>query len=163
MLLRRATAADAPRIGQLFYDTITQVNCADYTPVQINAWRGGWQNLAGWEAKIEAQYFLAAEDETTGTLGGFASLASDGYLDFLFVSAAYQRQGIARQLLTALLAQAACLNLPSLYTDASVTAQPFFFRYGFVVAQEQQLLVRGVALPNYRMVRPLPFFSSLTS
>ncbi|RSK44547.1 GNAT family N-acetyltransferase [Hymenobacter perfusus] len=163
MLLRRATAADAPRIGQLFYDTITQVNCADYTPVQLEAWRGGWQNLAGWETKIEVQYFLVAEDKATATLGGFASLAPDGYLDFLFVSAAYQRQGIARQLLTALLDQAACLKLPDIYTDASVTAQPFFFRHGFAVAQEQQLLVRGVELLNYRMVRPLSFSSSPTS
>lgn len=162
MQLRRATPADAPRIGQLFYDTITQVNCADYTPAQVAAWRGGWQNLAGWEAKIEAQYFLVAED-AAGTLGGFGSLASDGLLDFLFVHAAHQRQGIARQLLSALLAQGAYLQLPSVHTNASATARPFFARHGFTVERAQQLTVRGVELLNYRMVLPFSFSSSLTS
>lgn len=162
MLLRRATAADAPRIGQLFYDTITQVNCADYTPAQVEAWRGGWQNLAGWEAKIAAQHFLVAESSASEPLGGFASLAPDGYLDFLFVSAAHQRQGIACQLLTTLLTEGVHLHLASVYTDASATARPFFARYGFVVERAQQLLVRGVELLNYRMVRPLSSSSSHT-
>ncbi|RSK34527.1 GNAT family N-acetyltransferase [Hymenobacter metallilatus] len=150
MLLRRATAADAPRIGQLFYDTITQVNAADYTPAQVAAWRAGWQNLPGWAAKIEQQYFLVAE-ATPDTLGGFASLASDGYLDFLFVSAAHQRQGIARQLLTALLEQAVRLGLSGVHTDASSTARPFFSHHGFRLKREQELVVRGVRLTNYRM------------
>jgi putative acetyltransferase len=162
MLLRRATAADAPRIGQLFYDTITQVNCADYTPVQVAAWRGGWQNLPGWEAKIAAQYFLVAQDATTHALRGFASLEPDGYLDFLFVSATHQRQGIARQLLTALLHRAETLRLTHITTDASITARPFFARQGFVMERAQQPVVRGVALHNYRMVLPLAFSPSLT-
>lgn len=155
MLLRRATALDVPHIGQLFYDTITQVNCADYAPVQVEAWRAGWQNTAGWEAKIHDQYFVVAEEETTAALGGFASLATNGYLDFLFVSAQHQRQGVARQLLAALLAYAAQLGLPAVYTDASITARPFFARQGFVVEREQQPVVRQVALTNYRMVKAL--------
>ncbi|MGO8610102.1 GNAT family N-acetyltransferase, partial [Rhizobium johnstonii] len=78
---------------------ITQVTCADYTPAQVAAWRAGWQNLPGWEAKIDAQHFLVAED-AAGRLGGFGSLAPDGLLDFLFVSPDCQRQGVARQLLS---------------------------------------------------------------
>ncbi|QIX63191.1 GNAT family N-acetyltransferase [Hymenobacter sp. BT18] len=154
MLLRRAQADDASRIGQLFYDTITRINAADYSPVQVEAWRGGWQNLAGWQDKIREQYFLVAEQDAE--LMGFASLAADGYLDFLFVSADHQRQGIARQLWQALLAEATRLGLTQVYTNASCTARPFFAHQGFVVEREQQPVVRGVALTNYRMVRPLP-------
>ncbi|MDU0368943.1 GNAT family N-acetyltransferase [Hymenobacter endophyticus] len=163
MLLRRATAADAPRIGQLFYDTITQVNCADYTAAQVAAWRGGWQNLPGWEAKIGSQHFLVAEDDATRPLSGFASLAADGYLDFLFVNTRHQRRGIAGQLLLALLDHATHLGLASLYTDASVTARPFFNHYGFTVEREQQMVVRGVELPNYRMVRSVPLSPASSS
>ncbi|MCR5886390.1 GNAT family N-acetyltransferase [Hymenobacter sp. J193] len=153
MLLRRATAADAVGIGQLFYDTITEINAAYYSPEQVGAWRGGWQNLAGWQATIQAQHFLVAEAD--GALAGFASLAPDGYLDFLFVSARHQRQGVARLLLHALLAEATRLELTLVYTDASRTAQPFFAHYGFQVEREQHPVVRGVALLNYRMVRPV--------
>lgn len=154
MLLRRATADDASRIGQLFYDTITRINAADYSPVQVEAWRGGWQNLAGWQAKIREQHFLVAEQGTD--LTGFASLAADGYLDFLFVSASHQRQGVARQLWQALRAEARRLGLAQVYTNASCTARPFFAHQGFVVEREQQPVVRGVALTNYRMVLLLP-------
>ncbi|WP_400191154.1 GNAT family N-acetyltransferase [Hymenobacter sp. B81] len=153
MLLRRATAADAAGIGQLFYDTITEVNAADYSAAQVEAWRGGWQNLAGWQSKIRAQHFLVAED--AGALAGFTSLAPDGYLDFMFVSARHQRQGVARRLLQALLAEATARGLPQVYTDASRTARDFFTHHGFQVVREQHPVVRGVALVNYRMVRPV--------
>ena len=153
MLLRRATAADTPRIGQLFYDTITHVNCADYSSGQVAAWRAGYQNQSGWEAKIAAQHFLVAETvDSSGELAGFASLTPEGYLDFLFVSHRHQRQGVAHQLLTALLEQAARLALTTVHTDASLTARPFFARYGFAVEQEQRPVLRGVELVNYRMV-----------
>jgi putative acetyltransferase len=161
MMLRRATFADVPHIGQLFYDTITQVNCADYTPAQVEAWRGGWQNTAGWEAKVQAQHFLVAE--ATDGLAGFGSICPDGYLDFLFVSARHQRQGVARELLHALLRHATGLGLSAVHTDASRTARPFFAHHGFVVEQEQHPVVRGVALPNYRMVKQLPIFHSDSS
>lgn len=162
MTLRRATAADAGRIGQLFYDTITHVNCADYTPAQVAAWRAGWQNTAGWEVKIREQHFLVADDDATAALAGFASLTPEGYLDFLFVSFQHQGQGVARQLLSALLAHAAHAQLPTVYTDASITARPFFAHHGFQVEREQQLVLRGVALTNYRMVKPLAEPSLLT-
>ncbi|QJX48396.1 GNAT family N-acetyltransferase [Hymenobacter taeanensis] len=158
MLLRRATVADIPHIGQLFYTTITEINSADYSPAQIEAWRGGWQNTAGWQAKLEAQYFLVAE--APDGLAGFASLCPDGYLDFLFVSAQHQRQGVARELLQALLQQAAALGLSTVHTDASRTARPFFAHHGFVVERAQQPVIRGVEIPNFRMVKPLTFLHS---
>ncbi|TGD80618.1 GNAT family N-acetyltransferase [Hymenobacter wooponensis] len=160
MILRRATLADIPHIGQLFYDTITQINSADYSPDQVEAWRGGWQNTAGWQAKVEAQHFLVAEAPTG--LAGFASLRPDGYLDFLFVSAQHQRQGIAKLLLHALLQQATLLGLPTVHTDASRTARPFFAHYGFEVEGQQQPVIRGVEVPNFRMVKLLTVLHSDT-
>lgn len=163
MILRQATSADIPQIGQLFYDTITQVNSRDYTPAQVEAWRGGWQNTAGWQAKLAAQVFLVAETPE-GSLAGFGSLCpSTGLLDFLFVSARHQGQGVAGQLLRALLGQAARLGLPEVHTEASLTARPFFAHFGFGQAQEQQPVIRGVALTNFRMVRPLAISSPSTS
>ncbi|TGE04146.1 GNAT family N-acetyltransferase [Hymenobacter fodinae] len=160
MILRRATEADIPHIGQLFYDTITQINSADYSPAQVEAWRGGWQNTAGWQEKVAAQYFLVAEVPTG--LTGFASLCPNGYLDFLFVSARHQGQGVARQLLHALLHHATGLGLPSVHTDASRTARPFFAHHGFMVERAQEPVIRGVEVPNFRMVKPLAVLHSDT-
>ncbi|SNC64414.1 putative acetyltransferase [Hymenobacter gelipurpurascens] len=155
MILRQATAADVPQIGQLFYDTITQVNSRDYSLAQVEAWRGGWQNTAGWEEKVAAQHFLVAE-APDGSLSGFGSLCpTTGLLDFLFVSAHCQGQGIARQLVQALLGHATALGLTAVHTEASLTARPFFAHCGFQQVQEQQPIIRGVALTNFRMVKPL--------
>lgn len=155
MILRQATAADVPQIGQLFYDTISQVNSRDYTPAQVEAWRAGWLNTASWLAKLDAQYFLVA-GEADGSLAGFGYLCpTSGLLDFLFVSARHQRQGVAQELLKTLLNRAVSLGLSVVHTNASVTAQPFFERQGFVVERAQQIVVRGVELSNYRMVKHL--------
>jgi putative acetyltransferase len=162
MILRQATPADIPQMGQLFYDTITQVNSRDYTPAQVEAWRGGWQNTPGWQAKLAAQYFLVAQ-APEGGLAGFGSLCpGTGLLDFLFVSARHQGQGVARQLLQALLGQAARLGLSEVHTEASLTARPFFVHFGFGQAREQQPIIRGVALTNFRMIRPLAISSPST-
>lgn len=162
MILRQATSADVPQIGQLFYDTITQVNSRDYTPAQIEAWRGGWQNTAGWQAKVAAQYFLVAE-MADGSLAGFGSLCpTSGLLDFLFVSARHQGQGVSGQLLRELLGQATRLGLSEVRTEASLTARPFFAHFGFGQEQAQQPVIRGVALPNFRMVKPLAIPSPST-
>lgn len=44
---------------------------------------------------------------------------------------------------------------PSLTTNASITARPFFERFGFVVLAEQHPVTRGVRLTNYRMEKRL--------
>ena len=38
-----------------------------------------------------------------------------------------------------------------LYAQVSLTARPFFEHAGFTVVSELQLLVRGLALKNFRM------------
>ena len=64
-------------------------------------------------------------------------------------------QGIASRLYDAVEAAAREQGIRSLFTEASELARRLFERKGFVVAERQDLMVRGVAIHNYRMAKAL--------
>ena len=92
--------------------------------------------------------FVAAQGE--GVLG-FAEFEGDGHIDTLYVHHEYQGCGIATRLLETIEAEARRLGLARLYTEASITARPFFERRGFSVVTPQRVEVRGQTFRNYRM------------
>jgi hypothetical protein len=48
-------------------------------------------------------------------------------------------------------AAAVARMIESLFSDVSITAKPFFERWGFEVERSQLMTVRDVALENFRM------------
>jgi putative acetyltransferase len=82
-------------------------------------------------------------------------LESGGHIDRVYVSADHQRQGIGRALLAAVVAEARQIGVAQLFTEASITARPFFEAQTFVVLAPQVVTVRGVDFLNYRMGRVL--------
>jgi putative acetyltransferase len=154
LTLRPATATDLAALTALFYNTITTVNAADYDEAQVAAWRAGASNREGWLRRIAEQQFRVAERGET--VVGFGSLSNDGYLDLLYVHRDMQRQGIARRLLEELEHVARTRGLSEITSDVSLTARPFFERYGFVVVREQQVVLRGIELTNFKMTKTLP-------
>ena len=107
-----------------------------------------------WNAEIARRRpDLVAEE--AGRPVGFAELEPDGHIDRVYVSADHQRRGIGRQLLAAVVAEARRVGLARLYTEASITARPFFESQGFVVLAPQVVTCRGVEFVNYRMERVL--------
>lgn len=152
--LRRAGAADLGAVLNLFRETVTTVNARDYSPAQIEAWATGADFPERWQARINSQYFLLAEDPEIG-LAGFGSLAADGYVDLLYVNAARQRCGIGSLLLGKLIHQAYQLGLTTLTSDVSHTAKPLFTALGFQTIRAQEKDVRGVTLTNFAMQRNL--------
>jgi putative acetyltransferase len=153
MQLRRANAADLDAIRQLYYDTITTVNTADYDPTQIAMWATGYTNLPRWEAALAEQDFFVAEAD--GQLVGFSSITPDGYLDFMFVHRDYQRRGIARQLLVAVEQVAAARNLPKIWAEVSITARPFFAAHGYTITERFLKTVNGVSFDDAVMTKVL--------
>ena len=99
--------------------------------------------------KIAASRVLVAVKEASPV--GFITTVDD-YIDLLFVSPDYSRQGIASALLNALL-----IRPPErvLTVEASITAKPFFERHGFSVIEQQQVEARGERFLNYRMRREI--------
>lgn len=146
MFLREYESRDCPALAQLFYETVHTVNRRDYTQSQVDAWATGTVDLAAWDASFIAHHTLVAEED--GIILGFADMASDGYLDRLYIHKDHQRRGIATALCNAL--EAAC-DAPCFTTHASLTARPFFEKRGYRAVKAQQVERRGVFLTNFVM------------
>ena len=151
--LRPYRPEDAPALLDLYRDTIRRVNSRDYSPVQIAAWASDDIDTVRWFGRFIGRYVPVAEEG--GRPIGFAELESNGHIDRVYVSADHQRCGVGRQLLTALVAEARGVGLARLFTEASITARPFFEAHEFTVLAPQVVMCRGVEFVNYRMERVL--------
>ena len=60
--------------------------------------------------------------------------------------------GVASMLCEALEAHSFSFGSERITTHASITAKPFFFKRGYQIVKEQQVMREGVSLTNYVMV-----------
>jgi putative acetyltransferase len=151
--IRNYRLGDAPALLALFKDTIRRVNCRDYSPPQIAAWASDEIDLEVWTKRFDSRPVFVAEvtEADRTTLAGFADLEPDGHLDRFFVSADYQRRGVGRALLAAIIDHARQAHIGRIFTEASITARPFFLSQGFHEITPQTFTWRGVEFLNYRM------------
>jgi putative acetyltransferase len=154
MDVRSFQPADTAAILALFRDTVHRINSRDYTPEQVHAWAPAEMDHGRWAARLQASFTVVAEED--GALLGFANLEADGHVDCLYTHAAHQGRGVATALMQALEGKARGLGLIRLFTEASITARPFFERRGFVVLAQQEVELRGVRFVNFRMEKRLP-------
>ena len=153
MKIRSFEPPDAAQIAQLFHDTVREVNCRDYSSQQVKAWAPDDLNFRNWIEVCSGRSTYVAEID--GLIVGFAELETNGHIDCFYCHKNYQRCGVGRQLYTAIAAEALALNLPNLFTEASITARPFFQRLGFTIVREQQVMCRGETFTNYAMQKLL--------
>ncbi|GIP29444.1 acetyltransferase [Paenibacillus sp. J23TS9] len=154
--IRKFEVQDAGPILDLFYETVHTVNVRDYTREQLDAWAPLGDKSAkrlGWERSLASHITYVAE--IAGTIAGFGDMTNEGYIDRLYVHSRYQRQGIATALLKTLEDEAIRLGAVKLFTEASITAKPFFERHGYSVVKEQTVIRSGVSLINYQMVKSI--------
>ena len=143
---------DAQATIDIFLRAIREVASKDYSPAEIAAW------AKVDDAEIWAQYrasrptWLALDGSTPI---GFTDLKSDGCLDMMFVSPDYQGKGVASLLLAAVERAARKQGLQQIFTEASLTARPFFERKGFGVVAAQRVEKRGQTLSNFLMEKAL--------
>jgi putative acetyltransferase len=93
--------------------------------------------------------------EEGGEVVGFCELEEDGHLDMFYVRKDAVGRGIGRSLYKAAERAALGWNLGRVFTEASVTARPFFERWGFRVVSERRVWRRGVELTNFAMEKAL--------
>ena len=149
MNIRSYRAADCPLLAQLFYDTVHTVNARDYSPAQLAAWATGSVDLAAWNRSFLQHHTLVAID--ADQIVGFGDMDQNGFLDRLYVHHAFQRRGVARAILQQLEEQAKARGVTRFTTHASITARPFFERFGYMVLQRNQVVRAGISLTNYTM------------
>ena len=146
MILRKYKSADCPKLAKLFYDTVHCVNCKDYTEEQIDAWATGNIDIALWDKSFSEHYTIVAEKD--GIIIGFGDIASDGYLDRLYVHKNYQNIGTATAICDMLEKSVKSCKIT---THASITAKGFFEKRGYNVVKKQQVKRKQILLTNYIM------------
>ncbi|UBF27834.1 GNAT family N-acetyltransferase [Kovacikia minuta CCNUW1] len=153
MRIRTYEKGDTEELMQLFYDTVHEVNIQDYTQEQVNAWAPDNMSLEAWSEGFEDRFVYIAEEG--GTISGFGELEPNGHIARFFCHKAFQRQGVGSQILNQIEAQAKSLGLLRLFTEASITARPFFEHKGFVVLSQEVVDRRGQKLMRFQMEKKL--------
>lgn len=153
MIIRKFELRDAEQIARLFHDTIRIVNLGDYTQEQVEAWAPDDIHFRNWADKCSSRCTFVAEKD--GRIVGYGELEANGHLDHLYVHHEHQRQGAAGTLYAALESEARRLGIARIFTEASITARPFFERMGYQVVREQTVHCRGQSFINYAMEKNL--------
>jgi N-acetylglutamate synthase-like GNAT family acetyltransferase len=149
MLIREFDISDTEEIMQLFYDAVHSINIRDYSPEQVDAWAPKDMDYAQWSDRLQSRMTYVAEEE--GKVIGFAELEKTGHIGCFYCHADYQTMGVGTQLLNQIQLTAKKLGLQKLFTEASITARPFFERRGFRVITPQEVERRGMKFINYVM------------
>jgi len=151
--VRRYTPADLTGLIALFRDTVRRVNARDYSEQQVRAWAPDEIDARQWRHRFDNKTVWVADLD--GVPVGFVDVARDGLIDMLYVHADHQGEGIASRLLRTVEGSARTRGLLRLFTEASITARPFFEHRGFRVIAPQRVMRWAQEFLNYRMDKPL--------
>ena len=151
--VRRYTPNDLTGLIALFRDTVRRINARDYSEQQVRAWAPDAIDARRWSHRFENKTVWVADLD--GAPVGFVDVARDGLIDMLYVHADHQGEGIASRLLRTVEASAQARGLLRLFTEASITARPFFEHRGFRVIAPQRVMRWAQEFLNYRMDKPL--------
>jgi len=153
MHIRRFRPGEEATLFEVYRSAIHLIASKDYTEAQVQAWAPANLDPDQWTQRIRSiQPFVAQEGER---IVGYADVQANGYIDHFFVSGHHPRRGIGSALMATIENEAARLRLTELTSNVSLTAQPFFARFGFAVVERRAPVVRGVAVPNALMRRLL--------
>lgn len=153
MTIRKAENSDIPEIIKLYDETVRAVNSKDYNKQEVEVWASSAENPGMWKNRIAEQYFIVAE--AGGMIVGFSSIASDGYLDYMYVHKDYQRKGAARKLLEEIELKAVEQKNIEIYSHVSRTAKGFFEKNGYIHSGDKIDPFRGVVFVNSIMKKKI--------
>ncbi|SEF48941.1 GNAT family N-acetyltransferase [Vibrio hangzhouensis] len=147
--IRNYERKDAHVTWELKFQTIRNINIRDYSSEQVTAWAPANFDMDVWLKRVDnMKPFIA---ELNGQVVGFADLQQDGYIDHFFCHADYQGIGVGRALMEHIFSIGRLNGVSRYYSAVSLTARPFYERYGFRVVKEQQMEVNGLLLTNFVM------------
>ncbi len=131
--IRLAREEDAEAISLVIVDALRHTNARDYSPAIIDRVVENFSPDAVRGLLRSRMVFVAAEG---GTVFGTGSL--DGaVVRTLFVSPSVQKSGIGSRLMAAIMGAAQAQGVKTLAVPSSVTAEGFYARLGFKVAEDR--------------------------
>lgn len=147
--IRNYKKSDAPDLWRLFYHTIRNINIRDYSQAQVKSWAPDDFDSEVWQTKMDAiSPFIA---EIDGEIVGYTDLQENGLIDHFFCHHEYQGQGVGRSLMNHVLSVGQSKRISRFYSEVSITACPFYEKFGFTIMKEQTVEVRGEKLKNFVM------------
>ncbi|PGT17305.1 GNAT family N-acetyltransferase [Bacillus cereus] len=149
IIIRTFQKEDLEQVLQLFYETVHTVNAKDYNLLQLQAWAPERLDRESWLQSLEKNISYVADNN--GLIVGFGDYNDEQYIDRLFTHKDYQGKGIASYILQKLEEEAVKLQHRDIYTEASITAKPFFERKGYICIKEQKKQRNGQFFINYVM------------
>jgi len=153
MNLRLYQPADLEALALLFTASVHVLAAGHYNVAQREAWAPRPPDLALWRVRLAPLRTLVAE--AGAALAGFIAYAGDGHLQYLYCGPAFAGQGVAFLLYGCAEAQLRSAGVAQCYTEASLTARPFFERQGFVMLHEEEAQVGGQRLRRFAMRKAL--------
>ena len=150
--IREFKIGDEIEIYQLFYDTVHQVNIKDYTKEQVDVWAPTSSlETEGWAKKFpETKPIIATvEDEIVG----FAEFEPNGHIDCFYCHHEWIGKGVGSALMKEILQRAKNKHIHLIFAEVSITAKPFFEKWGFRIVTQQTIVRKGVELTNFKMER----------
>lgn len=149
MKIRNYQIADTQQIVELFYDSVHQINIRDYTKAQVDAWAPADIDLEIWIKSLSSKLTFVAEEGDI--IAGFGELETNGHIDRFYCHKDFQRKKVGTQILECLEAKAKDLGINKIFTEASITAKPFFERHKFIAIKKQEVERRGKKFINFAM------------
>lgn len=136
------------QIVELFTNTVHKINKKDYSKEQLNVWANQDYDLEIWEKRFEKNkpYLCVLKDEVVG----FCEYSNE-YIDCFYVHFKYQNFGIGKQLLNHIFKIAKNDNIDKIKVDASITAKPFFEKFGFKEVRKNLVKRENVEFVNFRL------------
>lgn len=151
--IRAFVPRDTQAVMNLFRETIHHVNIQHYNAEQIAAWAPAVMDYDLWLGSLVAHHTAIADED--GVIVGFTDWEDNGHLDRFYVHKDRQGVGVGKLLLEAVENDARLQGATRFFTEASITARPFFERRGYRMLAEQQVALRGQVFTNYRMEKLL--------
>lgn len=151
--IRHFKKSDTREIMTLFYETVHEINIRDYSKEQVDAWAPIDMNYDRWIERLSIMNTFVAESDNR--IVGFAELEESGHINCFYCHKDYQGVGVGTRLLSTIEEETHRRKILCLFTEASITAKPFFIKKGFVVLEEQTVTTRSVSFINYRMEKIL--------
>lgn len=153
LALRPFLPVDTPVLAEIFRESVTDLTADDYSEAQQQAWLSRIDDLEEFAKRLGGQLTLIATLQ--GSPVGFASLATGGKIDLMYVHPVAVGQGVGAMLADALEKLAGARGADKLIVDASDSARGFFEKRGYVAQQRNSISVGDEWLANTTMHKKL--------
>ncbi len=153
LALRPYLVVDTPVLAEIFRESVTDLTADDYSESQQQAWLAALDDLEAFAKRLGSQLTLIATLQ--GSPVGFASLATGGKIDLIYVHPVAAEQGVGAMLTDALEKLAGARGAAKLIVDASDTARGFFEKRGYVAQQRNSISAGDEWLANTTMHKQL--------